>query len=312
MSDSTNINLRRATFSDRAAVAALICDSTNAWYQANRHFEIFRHGPASTTLFFDVYESLDPGCCVIAEDADSGKLLGSCFYHPRETHVSLGIMNVSPSAFGRGVARRLLQFITELADRERKPIRLVSSAMNLDSFSLYTRAGFVPRAAFQDMTIEVLASGFPFRAASSDRLRPATLDDLAGILDVEKRVAHIRREKDWRHFIENREGFWHVSVSTDRQGQIDGVLASIAHPASTMLGPGVAVDDDVAAALIAAELDHRRGLSPVFLILVDRPQLVQQMYAWGARNCEIHFCQVRGEFKGFEGVVMPTFMPETG
>ena len=44
----------------------------------------------------------------------------------------------------------------------------------------------------------------------------------------------------------------------------------------------------------------------------DRPQLVKQAYAWGARNCELHFCQVRGDFQPFRGISMPTFLPETG
>jgi hypothetical protein len=35
------------------------------------------------------------------------------------------------------------------------------------------------------------------------------------------------------------------------------------------------------------------------------------LYYWGARNCEIHFAQVRGEYWSPSGVVMPTFMPET-
>jgi hypothetical protein len=32
--------------------------------------------------------------------------MGSCYYRARETHVSLGIMNVHPNHFGKGVARR--------------------------------------------------------------------------------------------------------------------------------------------------------------------------------------------------------------
>ena len=102
-----------------------------------------------------VYEDLDPGCCVVAEDTASGQLLGSCFYHPRETHVSLGIMNAHPDSFGRGVAGKLLRYIIDFADRQSKPVRLVSSAMNLDSFSLYNRNGFVPRKLFQDMFVPV-------------------------------------------------------------------------------------------------------------------------------------------------------------
>ena len=49
-----------------------------------------------------------------------------------------------------------------------------------------------------------------------------------------------------------------------------------------------------------------------FFALLRRFDLVQQMYAWGARNCELHFCQVRGEFQPFRGVSLPSFLPETG
>ena len=135
-------------------VAELIHDSTNAWYQNQRGHLIFIEGPQSTMLFCEIYESLDPGCCLIAVSNSDHKIIGSCFYHPRETHFSLGIMNVHPEAFGRGVARALLQRIIALAEAKQKPVRLVSSAMNLDSYSLYTKAGFVPRKTFQDMILE--------------------------------------------------------------------------------------------------------------------------------------------------------------
>jgi GNAT superfamily N-acetyltransferase len=307
-----NMRLRPATESDFAKVAELIHTSTNAWYQRNRNFAIFTAGPECCRLFCDVYEDLDPGCCVVAEDESSGRLMGSCFYHPRETHVSLGIMNVHPDFFGRGVASALLRFITDFADREGKPVRLVSSAMNLDSFSLYTRQGFVPRAAFQDVILCVPADGLKQSAPGLERVRPATIADIPKMVALEQEISGIRREKDYRYFIENRRGIWHASVLDDSRGGIAGFLCSVAHPASTMLGPGVMRSDDDAAALILAELDHRRGLSPVFLIPVDRPRLVQQVYAWGGRNCEIHFAQVRGAFQPFAGIVMPTFMPETG
>ena len=41
-------------------------------------------------------------------------------------------------------------------------------------------------------------------------------------------------------------------------------------------------------------------------------QLVQTMYGWGAVNCELHFAQSRGTWTPPTGIVMPTFMPETG
>jgi hypothetical protein len=91
-----------------------------------------------------------------------------------------------------------------------------------------------------------------------------------------------------------------------------GFLMSSAHPALTMLGPCLARTETEAAALLARGLDLHRGRVPVFLVPVERSRRVHQMYDWGARNCELHFCQVRGEFQPFRGISMPTFLPETG
>lgn len=303
-----NMILRPMKDADWPMVADLICVSTNTWYQVNRGFSIFANGPESVRLFCEVYEALDPGCCLLAEDGDTGLLMGSCFYHPRPTHVSLGIMNVHPNYFGRGVARLLLDEIIHFAGD--RPVRLVSSAMNLDSFSLYTRAGFVPRQAFQDMTLTVPESGLDFQVQG--RVREARPEDVPAIVALEQAVSGIDRTKDFEYFIRNETGIWHTSVCEGAGGIIDGVLVSVNHPGSNMLGPGVMRTPDVAPALILAELNANRGRSPVFLVPVDCTGLVQTLYGWGARNCELHFAQVRGAFKPFDGVVMPTFMPETG
>jgi len=295
------------------AVAELICVSTNAWYRRNRGFEIFTAGAESCLLFPQTYEALDPGCCVVAQDAQSGRLMGSCFYHPRDTHVSLGIMNVHPDFSNRGVASRLLRFITDFADRANKPTRLVSSAMNLDSFSLYSRAGFTPRALFADVMIPPDAAA-RIRHPRQPRVRPARADDVAAIVRLEESVTHIRREKDYRFFVENRQGIWHTLVFENDAGGIDGVLVSAHHPGSHMLGPGVTrsdAADDAAAALIAAQLQHHAGRSPIFLIPLDRPALQRQVYDWGGKNVELHMAQCRGPYVPADGVIMPTFMPET-
>jgi GNAT superfamily N-acetyltransferase len=296
------------------AVADLICASTNSWYRAHRNFDIFTAGPQSCRLFPEVYEALDPGCCIVAEDPKTGRLMGSCFYHPRPTHVSLGIMNVHPDFFGKGIAARLLRFITDLADRERKPTRLVSSAMNLDSFSLYSRAGFVPRACFTDMQIPVERAASLPPCPPGYRIRPATRADVEPMADLERELCHIHRPGDYAFFVENRQGIWRTTVIESRPGAIDGFLVSVAHPGSTMLGPGVMRDDDPAAALIADHLKHHAiaNRAPILLTPLDRPALVRRLYAWGARNLELHFAQVRGASTPHTGVAMPTFMPETG
>ena len=144
------------------------------------------------------------------------------------------------------------------------------------------------------------------------RVREATMDDVGAMADLEMELSHIRREKDYRHFVENAAGIWHVSVIEGERGGIDGFLCSVNHPGSNMLGPGVMRTETDAMALLHSELDVHRGRAPVFLVPVDAAELVQAAYSWGARNCEIHFCSVYGHFRGFDGISMPTFMPETG
>jgi len=306
------IELRRMELADRSEVADLIYVSTNYWYESHGRGPSFSGGPASTEVFFDVYDALDPACGVVAVSGRTGRIMGSCFYHPRPTHVSLGIMNVHPGYFGEGVARAILAHIIDYAQREEKPLRLVSSGMNLDSFSLYTRAGFVPRRAYQDMIIEVPEEGLRLPAARARRVRPATAEDVEEIVAVETELVGIRRENDYRYFIENKDGFWHVSVYRSEQGVVEGFMVSSGHPSLNMIGPGVARSEESAAALLLAELNCHPGRRPLLLVPVECDKLVRQAYQWGARNHEMHFLQVRGEYRPIRGVDMPTFLPESG
>lgn len=297
---------------DRTELAELIYLSTNTWYQTHGRPPVISGGPATAEVFFDVYEALDPGCGVVAVSTRSGRLAGSCFYHPRPTHVSLGIMNVHPNYFGAGVARALLKYIIEYADRQQKPLRLVSSAMNLDSFSLYNRMGFAPQVVFQDMYLSVPAEGLPYRTEGDQHVRAATLADVEAIDQLEQELAGISREKDYRYFVENLDGFWHVSVYANEHGGLDGFLAAVNKPGFTMLGPGLARTPEQAASLVLAGLNQCRGQTVVFLVPSQCTSLVQQMYQWKAKNCEIHFSQVRGHCQPVRGIQLPTFLPETG
>jgi GNAT superfamily N-acetyltransferase len=307
------MRLRAMTADDRSEVAELIYISINHWYRMHGRPPIFQGGPGVTEVFYDVYQALDPGCSVVAENPRTGRLMGSCFYHPRKHHVSLGIMNVHPNYFGEGIGKALLQYIIDYTDRNGyKALRLTQSALNLDSFSLYNRAGFVPRCAFQDMFLPVPQTGMGERVAGLDQVRDATPEDVPAMAALEIDVSGISREEDYRYCIRNDFGFWHVSVYENMSGLIDGFIISCGHPAMNMLGPCVARGDDEAAALILRELDWHRGRTPVFLVPVERAKLVRKMYDCGARNCELHFCQVRGEFQPFRGISTPTFLPETG
>ena len=161
----SDIILRRLGPDEWDEVATLIFDSTNTWYSKNFSKNVFGGQPSAARVFPEVYEALDPGFCIIAEK--DGRMAGSCFVHPRETHYSLGIMNVHPKFYGQGVAGEILCEIVEMAEEETKPVRLVSSAMNLDSFSLYTK---YPLRAAAGLSGHVLA-GAGGRAGQTESRR---------------------------------------------------------------------------------------------------------------------------------------------
>ncbi len=290
-----------------AEVAELIHLSTNYWYETNRGLRIFNCAPEGCEWFCKVYEALDPGCCLVAHDGR--RIVGSCFYHPRPTHVSLGIMNSHPSHAGKRVASRLLARIVQIAREQGKPLRLVSSAMNLDSFSLYNRSGFVPRQLYQDMFVPKGVAGItpPDMAA---HVREATLVDISAMVGLERELAGLDRRKDFEYFIRNEQGIWHT-LALESAGRLAGFLVSVNHPSSNMLGPGVMRDSSAAAALIYRQLEHHAGRTPVFLVPSDQGELLGHIYRWGGRNLEIHMHNVLGQYQPMRGINMPTFMPET-
>jgi GNAT superfamily N-acetyltransferase len=296
---------------DRDEVTRLIFHSTNQYYVSIGRQPIFKGDESAPSDIFDVYQRIDPGEGIVAVDDQSGQIIGSCFVHPRETHFSLGIMNAHSDHFGRGVARAILAEIIDRAQQVNKPIRLVSSCFNLDSYSLYTRAGFVPFATFQDMFIEVPEPGLPHGPPNDLSVRRATLDDVPAMAELEGKICGISRVDDYRYFIRNEDNLWLVSVVESSEG-IDGFLVSCGSSALNMIGPGVASTQDQAAALFYDQLNSQRGRCPVLLAPVSCGTLVRQLYLWGARNCEMHVAQSHGPFQTPAGVVMPTFLPESG
>ena len=277
-------------------VAELIHESTNSWYVANGKNPIFNGPPSDALLFCEVYEALDPGCCILAVCRESGKIAGSCFYHPRTTHVSLGIMNVHSDFFGKGIAGSLLSWITSFAEEKKLPVRLISSAQNLDSFSLYTKKGFVPFLSFQDLFIQVPANGLSLvEIPDSETIREAVAEDIADMVELELELVGIERAKDFSHFIKNSEGIWKTLISRDRDEKLLGFLCSVNHPASRMIGPGVARSENITTALLAAQLDFFRGFSPVFLLPTNAAASRKNCLFMGGEKLRDSFRSVPGK-----------------
>lgn len=301
------------TAADHDRVASLLHRSLVHWYQS-RLGQGARFGDqaAPFRLFPEVYEALDPEEAIAASDPQTVELLGVCFTHERETHVAIGIVATAPEAAGRGVARRMVEAALAKARRRGKPARLVSSLLNLDSFSLYTRLGFVPGPIFQDLLLPVPETGLAIAApAGAERVRLALPDEAARLADFEHSLQGIRREKDYRFFLANPVGDWRVLVIEQPGGELAGVLVVSRHPAFCMLGPGVAADEEAAAALLWRGLDDLRGRSPVFLVPCRAAGLVQRLYQWGARNVELHVAQSTAPGPEPRGLSFPTFLPES-
>jgi ribosomal protein S18 acetylase RimI-like enzyme len=291
----------------RDELAKLIHASLDVWYRTKLGMDRFGTAWEPYRLNADIYEALDPGCCVVATDGQ-GTMIGAAFYHPRETHVGVGVVSVHPSVFGRGVARAMMEEIVRAANG--LPLRLVSSSMNLDSFSLYTRLGFVPQMMLQAVTLTVPSDGL---SGAPTNLRPATLADVPAIADLEFKLNGVRKEKDYRFFVENKSGDWRLLVLEKPGGGLAGFLAAIAHPANFQLGTGVAHDEATMQCLVHGMLDqYFRGQNIVWLLPSACPGLVRQAYDWGARNRELHILSVLGKAPPMHGVTIPTFMPESG
>lgn len=310
---SFSISFGPLSAADHEAVARLLHRSLVQWYESRlRQGAKFGDSHEPFLLFPEVYEALDPGEAVTARDTQTGEVLGVCFSHERETHVAIGIVATAPEASGRGIAKQMMTAVLEKAHNLGKPARLVSSLLNLDSFSLYTRLGFVPGAIFQDMLITVPDGGMTAAAPTgSARVREARSDEAARIADFEHSQQGIRREKDFAFFLQNKVGSWRVLVSEREDGSLNGFLGMSTHPSFSMIGPGVAADEETAAALLWRALDGLRGKTLVFLVPCAAAELVRTAYSWGARNVELHVAQSTAPVVGAKGVVFPTFMPET-
>jgi len=223
-------------------------------------------------------------------------------------------MSVHPNYLGKGVGRALVNHITDYADNNGyKACRIASSAINMDSFSLYNRSGFVPRVVHQDMVITVPETGLPAtRLAGQERIREATLADVNGMGELEMAMNNIRRERDYRYAIENPRQALHASVYANDQQTIDGFMISVQHPALNMLGPCVARTEEIALALIHNELKRFQNSWALLVIPMQKRTMIEQLYHWGAINVETHLLSVRGEYRECPGVNMPSFLPETG
>jgi GNAT superfamily N-acetyltransferase len=307
-----SIQIRESGHSDEREIAELICVSHNTWSLAHGLPAPFPGGPTTTALFYKACRALENSFCIVAQDRPSGSLSGVTFYHVRPTHVSLGMMSVHPGHFRRGVAKALLAYIVGAADREGKPLRLISSALNLDSYSLYTKAGCVPRQLYQDIILTPLVTGSFVPVSGTKPVRRATVDDVSRIVELEGEISGILRANDIRFLLSHGDGPWCAWIHEGGGGGIEGFIACCDQGGLNMIGPGFTRTQEQAHSLIHSVMAERPGKGALVLVPVECETLVRHLYEAGGKNNELHVHQVRGVFKPFRGVNLPTFMLESG
>ena len=309
------MDVRPLRSSEHDAAARLIHRSFVHWYETRlRQGARFGSTPDRFRIFPLVYATLDPGEAVAAVERDSGELLGLVFAHPRPSHVALGIVAVAPEARSRGVARALLDPIIAQARRNGRPVRLVSSLANVDSFSLYSRLGFVPHTLYQEMRLTVPAGGMAQLAPRprADVRRVTDPRDAPHLAQLEAELQGLHREQDYRFILRNQVGKWCVWALGKTGERLEGFLVASLHPDYLMIGPGVARDEEAAGDLLWYGLDALAGQSSSFLVPAHASTLVRRCYGWGARNLELYAAQATAGGTRGQGVTFPTFLPETG
>lgn len=312
--EKRQLDCRPLADEDREAYGKMLHSAFNTWYWSHGWGrDYFTCTPDEAAVFYDIYNDLTPGHSVTYFDPETNAIAGACFYHPREHHVSLGIMAVNPDYFGLGVGRDLVNAIVDFTEKGGyKSLRLVSSAMNMDSFSLYNRSGLVPRVSHNDMILKVPAGGMSVSAPGQGRVRDAVASDVDTMAQLEFELSGIARRLDYQYAIDNKRGYLHAAVIEAKGGGIDGFAISVQCPALNMIGPCVARNEEAALALVRRQLDHFAGQVPLFIVPMEKRHMVETLYGWGARNVETHLYQVRGDYSPCAGVNMPSFLPETG
>lgn len=169
---STGVVIRRAR-PDDIAVCASIC--LEAFQGINR-----QHGYPPEIPNLEVATEIisrhfqDPAFyCVVAES--EGRLLGSNCLDERSPHVAgIGPITVTPETQEKDIGRALMRDVLRRAEEKNYPaVRLVQSAFNNRSLSLYTKLGFEVREPLALMNGPALNHREP-----GFEVRPCTENDL--------------------------------------------------------------------------------------------------------------------------------------
>ena len=232
----TGISIRPASPADAEDCARVMFAAFESL--ATRHtFPIEAQSLEFTRMQMESMLATDGICALIAERDDD--VVGSAFQDERGDIVGIGPVSVDPATQG-GVGRALMECLLQrCAGRGARGVRLVQTAYNYRSLSLYAKLGFAVREPLSVFQGHMRSVG-----TTSGDVRTATPQDLDSCDDLCRRVHGHDRHGELSSWI----GVGMARI-VERGGQITGYATGCGY-LSHAVGKS---DDDIIALLAAAE-----------------------------------------------------------
>lgn len=175
------------------------------------------------------YLNLDPGWGVVA--LVDGRVVGSCFAHPRGGTAAIGPMSVDPEYQGQKIGRQILESLLEMLDGV-PSIRLLRHAFNVQSFSLYFQAGFVPCESAAKLTLKGGLDPHSQGLAPEGPVWRLQKEDLPALVSFDRQRTGLERGKDFDFLL--RQG----GLLALGRPHIKAYLAFMESSGGLSLGPG--------------------------------------------------------------------------
>jgi GNAT superfamily N-acetyltransferase len=294
-----SITIRPMSPDDIDVVAPLITRAFNA-VNARYGYPSEFPEPNVPTLMSRYYLSQDPEGCIVAQR--DGSICGSVFARRRGDRVSVGPVCVDPASQAIGVGRRMMEALFDIYP-DAASFRLTQGAFNKESFSLYSKTGFV--AAEQLLRLERPPA--PVTPEEDEpHVHAVTAESAPLVADFDRRLTGAERERE----VPTLFGMGRVYVYGD-DTDVQGYLATIPTPGPTFLGPAVAHSEAQLDALVRTALRDIGPRSSALHLPARFPSTIAECFRLGFRLFCLETLMVRGEWRTPGTPYLHAMFPET-
>jgi ribosomal protein S18 acetylase RimI-like enzyme len=245
--------------------------------------------PAESRRYIRYLLDFDPLGGLVAEEDDD--VIGVAWLHPRGAVATVGPVAVEPRHQGRGIGRRLLERLIEIAGKGVPQIRLVQESYNAASLALYLRTGFRVVAPLIELELPPDVAVAAPRATPGVVVRAAADDDRMRLVARDARAFGAQRPQSIDLYL--RRG--RVLVA-EEAGTLAGYAMGIGFDAMAFLGSASADEAETLLLLLTALASGLGGQGRTIRIVVpatDR-RLVEGLLALGFRVFRACHYMVRG------------------